>query len=206
METTCSTGDTFINEILLGALGASAYRKARFLRGTDDDRVVDWFVHSSLNGIPHASPKIRILTRSDMPKNVNLRLAAFSRWLIHQPSVLDGTQINLDIFQPIDLPDPDADLKNVARLRRKAGETLKEIAGSLDRDRKTIAKWCKGIKPPSPVESEVLSILRDGAVWKTSDIRAHSRFARQNVSMALKKLVHTDKIVRIKRGFYQIKK
>ena len=206
LETTCSTGDTFINEITSGALGASAYRKARFLRIADDNRLVDWGRAFISEWYPARIAKDEDTYTLRHAKNVNLRLAAFSRWLIHQPSVPDGIQIDLDIFQPVDLPDPDADLKNVARLRREAGENIKEIAESLKRDSRTISKWCKGIKPPSPVLCDVLGILRDRAVWKTSDIRAHSRFARRNVTTALKKLVDTDKIVRIKRGLYQIKK
>ena len=101
---------------------------------------------------------------------------------------------------------PNAELKNVARLRREAGERIKEIAECLNRDPRTISKWCEGIKPPSRVERDVLSILSNGKVWKTPDIVVHSRFKHQNVSTALKKLVDADKIARIKRGFYQIKK
>ena len=85
-----------------------------------------------------------------------------------------------------------------------ADNKAKVIAESLNRNRKTVAEWCEGIKPPSSVESEVLGILRDGAVWKTSDIVAHSRFARRNVMSALKRLLDADKIDRIKRSFYQI--
>ena len=206
LETTCSTGDTFINEITSGALGANAYRKARFLRIADNERVVGWVGAFISEWYPARIAKERDTYTLRHAKNVNLRLAAFSRWLTHQPCLLDGTQIDLDIFEPIELPDPDAELKNAARLRREAGETIKAIAESLNRNRKTVAKWCKGIKPPSPVESEVLGILRDGAVWKTSDIVAHSRFARRNVMLALKKLLDADKIECIKRSFYQIKK
>ena len=206
LKTTCSSGDTFINEIVSGALGASAYRKARFLRIADDERVVDWVRAFISQGYPARIAKKEDTYTLRLAKNFELRLAAFSRWLRHQSCLLDGTQIDLGIFQPIELPDPNAELKNAARLRREAGETIKVIAESLNRNRKTVAEWCEGIKPPSPVESEVLGILRDGAVWKTSDIVAHSRFARRNVMSALKKLLDADKIDRIKRSFYQIKK
>ena len=122
---------------------------------------------------------------------------------MRQPSVPDGVKIDLDIFETTELPDPDAELKNVARSRREAGETVKEIAESLNRNRKTVAKWCEGIKPLTPAQMDVLSILSDGKVWKTPDIVERSRFARQNVMTALKKLVETGAIFRMKRGHYQ---
>ena len=201
-----STGKTFSNELVSGALGASAYRKARFLHIADDDGVVDWVRTFISEWYPARIAKNEDTYALCHAKHLDLRLASFSRWLMHQPSVPDGTQIDLDIFQPVELPDPNAELKNVARFRREAGETIKAISESLNRDPRTVAKWCEGIKPPSPAQSEVLSILGDGKVWKTSDIVEHSRFARQNVMTALKKLLDAGTICKIKRGSYQIKK
>jgi len=96
-------------------------------------------------------------------------------------------------------------LKNVARSRREAGETIKAIAESLNRDPRTVAKWCKGIKAPSPAQSEVIGILSNGKVWKTLDIVKHSRFAGRNVRTALKTLLDASTIRKIKRGHYQKK-
>ena len=94
-----STGKTFGAEIVSGALGASAYRKSRLLHIADDDGDCGLGdVHLFRNGTPHGSQKMRIPTHSIMPKTLDLRLAAFSRWLMHQPSVPDNTQIDLDIF------------------------------------------------------------------------------------------------------------
>ena len=201
-----SPGKTFGTEIVSGALGASAYRRARFLHIADDDGVVDWVSAFLSEWYPARISKNEDTYALCHAKNTDLRLASFSRWLMHQPSVPDNTQIDLDIFSATEIPDPNAEHKNVARSRREAGETIKEIAESLNRNRKTVAKWCEGIKPPSPVESEILGLLRDGEVWKTSDIVAHSRFAHRNVTTALKKLLDADKIDKIKRGFYQIPK
>ncbi|MCY3743634.1 MAG: hypothetical protein OXH00_21685 [Candidatus Poribacteria bacterium] len=206
LKMTCSTGDTFLNEITSGALGASAYRKARFLHIAGDDRIMDWIRAFLSQWYPARIAKNKdtyVLTHAE---NVDLRLAAFSRWLMHQPSVPDGTQIDLDIFEPTELPDPDAELKNVARSRREAGETIKAISESLSRNRKTIAKWCEGINPLTPVQRDVLELLSDGKVWKTSDIVVHSQFVRRNVMTALKKLSDADKIRKIKRGLYQTQK
>ena len=201
-----STGKTFGAEIVSGALGASAYRKSRLLHIADDAGIVDWVRAFISEWYPARIAKNEDTYALYHAENLDLRLAAFSRWLMHQPSVPDNTQIDLDIFSATEIPDPNAEHKNVARSRREAGETIKEIAESLNRNRKTVAKWCEGIKPPSPVESEILGLLRDGEVWKTSDIVAHSRFAHRNVTTALKKLLDADKIDKIKRGFYQIPK
>ena len=203
LQTTCKSGDTFLNEVVSGALGASAYRKARFLHYADADRVVDWIRKFISEWYPARIAKNGDTYTLYYAENLALRLAAFSRWLMHQPGVPDGTQIDLDVSEPTELPDPNAELKNVARFRREAGETIKEIAESLNRDPRTISKWCEGIKPPTPAQREVLSILSDGKVWKTPDIVAHSRFKHQNVSTALKKLVDAGAIFRIKRGHYQ---
>ena len=200
-----STGKTFSNELVSGALGASAYRKARFLHIADDDRVVDWVRTFISEWYPARIAKNEDTYALCHAENLGFRLTSFSQWLMHQLSVPDGTQIDLDIFQPIELPDPNAELKNVARFRREAGETIKAISESLDRDPRTVAKWCEGIKPPSPAQSEVLSILGDGKVWKTSDIVEHSRFAGRNVKTALKTLSDAGTICKIKRGCYQKK-
>ena len=165
-----STGKSFGTEIVSGALGASAYRRARFLHIADDDGVVDWVSAFLSEWYPARIAKNEDTYALYHAENLDLRLASFSRWLMHQPSVPDNTQIDLDIFSATEIPDPNAEHKNVARSRREAGETIKEIAESLNRNRKTVAKWCEGIKPPSPVESEILGLLRDGEVWKTSDI------------------------------------
>ncbi len=201
-----ANGRTFIGEILRGALGASEYRKVRFLSYADDTRIVDWASQFISEWYPARIQKRHPHFALAPAKNLHLRLATFQRWLRHQPSPPDNLPPHLNIsFQPTALPDPHAQLKSVARSRRESGETIKSIAQSLNRDPKTIRKWCKGIKPPSPAQSDVLSILSDGKVWKTSDIVKHSRFTHQNVSTALKKLVDTRAISRIKRGHYQKK-
>ena len=201
-----STGKTFGTEIVSGALGASAYRKARFLQIADDDRLLDWVRSFISQWYPARIAKNKDTYALCHAENLDLRLATVSQWLMHQPSIPDGAQINLDIFQPTELPDSDAGLKNVARFRREVGETIKDISESLNRNPRTIRKWCEGITLLTPAQMEVLSILGDQKIWQTSEIVKHSRFARPNVMTALKKLLDADKIDRIKRGFYQIKK
>ena len=201
-----TNGQTFIGEIHRGALGGSEYRKARFLAYADDDRVVDWASQFVSEWYP-----ARIQKREDHfalthAENLDLRLASFQRWLIHQSSPPDNMPTDLDIsFQSTELPAPDAELKTIAQFRRESGETIKSIADSLKRHVNTVSKWCEGINPPSPAEAKVLSILSNGQVWKTPDIVKHSGFTHQHISITLKKLVDTGAISRIKRGHYQKK-
>ena len=206
LKMTRANGQTLIGEILRGALGASEYRKARFLSHADDDRIVDWASQFISEWYP-----ARIQKRGDYfaltpAKNLDLRLASFQRWLRHQPSPPDNIPTDFGIsFQTTALPDPDDKLTSIARFRRESGETITSIAESLNRNPRTISKWCEGIKPPSPAQKDILSILSDGNVWKTPDIVKCSRFTQQNVSTAIKKLLDTGAISRIKRGHYQKK-
>ena len=205
LNSSAETSKTFGSELSAGALGASAYRKARFLHCSDDDFVIRWVRGFVSQWYPARIGKNKDDYALCHAEHLDLRLAAFSRWLLKQPGVPDGTQLDLDIFQSVEIPDPNAELKNVARSRREAGETIKAIAESLNRDPRTVAKWCKGIKAPSPAQSEVIGILSNGKVWKTLDIVKHSRFAGRNVRTALKTLLDASTIRKIKRGHYQKK-
>ena len=205
LQSPSGSGKSFRSELESGALGASAYRKARFLHCADDDRVVNWVRAFVSEWYPARIAKNDDCYALRHAKHLQLRLAAFSRWLLQQPGVPDGTQLNLDICEATEFPDEDADLKNNARFRREAGETITAIAKALNRNPRTIRKWCEGIQPPSPAQRDILGILADGAVWKRSDIEARSRFARQNITSALNALLEADKICKPKRGYYQKK-
>ena len=205
LNSPAETGKTFGSEISAGALGASAYRKARFLHCADDDFLISW-----IQGFVSRWYPARIGKNDDdyalcHAEHIDLRLAAFSRWLLKQPGVPDGSELNLPVIEATELPDHDADLKKNARFRREAGETITSIAEALNRNPRTIRKWCEGIKPPSPAQSEILGILADGAVWKRSDIEARTRFAHQNITSAFNALLEAGKICKPKRGYYQQK-
>ena len=205
LQSPSGSGKSFKSELESGALGASAYRKARFLHCVDDNGVVDWVRAFVSEWYPARIAKNDDCYALFYAEHHQLRLAAFSRWLLQQPGIPDGTELKMDICEATEFPDEDADLKNNARFRREAGETITFIATALNRNPRTIRKWCEGIKPPSPVQREILGILADGDVWKRSDIEARSRFARQNITSAFKALLETDKICKPKRGYYQKK-
>ena len=203
LNSPADTGKTFGSQLSAGALGASAYRKARFLHCAEDDFVIRW-----IRGFVSEWYPARIAKNDDdyalcHAEHLDIRLAAFSLWLFKQPGVLDGSELTLSVFEATELPDHDEDLKNNARFRREAGETITSIAEALEIHRNKVSKWCEGIEPPSPAQSEILGILMDGAVWKRSDIEARSRFARRNITSAFNALVDAGKIYKPKRGYYQ---
>jgi len=98
---------------------------------------------------------------------------------------------------------PQADLEARVRERRKAGTVLEAIAAEFGLAYKTVAKWCKDIKRLSPTETEVLGLLADEQIWKTSDILTHSKFTRQGITIALNSLMEKEHITKIKRGHFQ---
>ena len=140
-------GKTFLGEINRGALGSSEYRRARFLHAADDASIVHWASQFVSEWYPARIQKQDHHFGLTHAKNLDLRLASFSRWLIHQPSVPESAQINLDIFQPTKLPHPNAERKTKARERRKSGTLLSEIASEFNISEGTASKWCKGISP-----------------------------------------------------------
>ena len=76
-----------------------------------------------------------------------LYLKSFERWLHHQPDVFDNAHIELTIFPATELPESNAEQKEIARQRRTEGATLKTIAGELGIEHQTVSRWCKDITP-----------------------------------------------------------
>ena len=147
LQATCSSGKTFGAEIVSGALGANAYRRARFLHIADDAGIVDWISAFLSEWYPARISKNEDTYALCRAENADLRLASFSRWLMHQPSVPDRVKIDLDLFQPTEPPDPKADRKAEARQRRKDGALLSQIAEEFDVPLSTAGVWCQGITP-----------------------------------------------------------
>ena len=115
LQSTSESGKTFGSEIESGALGAAAYRKVRFLHCADDDSVLNWGRAFISEWYPAHIEKRGVTFRLTYAKNIDLRMASFQQWMMHQPSIPDGTQIHLDLpFQTTELPDPDASVKKVA--------------------------------------------------------------------------------------------
>ena len=168
-----STGKTFGAEIASGALGASAYRRARFLRTAGDDGVVDWVRAFISEWYPARISKNEDTYALCHAKNADLCLASFSRWLMHQPSVPDGVKIDLDLFEPTEPPDPNADHKAEARQRRKDGALLSQIAEEFDVPLSTAGVWCQGITPKKETSDSgsVKDIIEQGGVPKSTAYR-----------------------------------
>ena len=165
LQSLSASGKSFGNEILSGALGASDYRKARFLHIADADSVVDWARSLISEWYPARIAKSDDSYALCHAEKLDLRIASFSYWLTQQPCVPDGAKIEFGIFETTELPDPNAELKVKAREHRNAGGLLKDIAIDLDVPLPTVSRWCEGITPAKPkaiqaIEMETLGISR----------------------------------------------
>lgn len=147
LATETSSGRNLGSEITSGALGAAAYRKARFLHIADDDRVVDWVRGFISEWYPARIAKADDAYTLTHAENLDLRIASFARWLIHQRGVPENTILDLGVFESTEPPDPDAERKSEARQERTDGATLKQIADEFDISLSTASSWCNGIKP-----------------------------------------------------------
>ena len=142
-----STGKPFGLELRSGALGASEYRKARFLHCAEDAQIlVDWAYRFISEYYPARLAKREDFYALQPDTYAELYLKSFERWLHHQPDVFDGAEIQLDIFEPIELPESNAEQKAVARKMRADGATLKVIAEELGVSANSVYTWCMGIK------------------------------------------------------------
>lgn len=99
--------------------------------------------------------------------------------------------------------DPKVNLKEKVRERREHGQTLETIATEFNLDRDTVQNWCDEIEVLSPTETDVMGLLENRQVWKTSDLVGQSKFSRQAVTIALNNLLENKSVTKIKRGYYQ---
>lgn len=141
LQSPLENGKTFGSEIVSGALGASAYRKARFLRSADDFQIVDWGRSFISEWYPARIAKSEDFYALCHAENLDLRLAAISRWLIHQPGVPDSSQVDLPIFDATELK---TDLKTeVFQLYIENNMTQKEISQQIGKGLATVNRWLK---------------------------------------------------------------
>ena len=99
--------------------------------------------------------------------------------------------------------DRKADLKKRVRERRKAGALLGTIAAEFGISKSTASRWCHDIKVAPSTETEVIGLLKGEQIWRTSEIVKHSKFTKQAIMLALKRLLEKGVITKIKRGHYQ---
>ena len=194
---TVSEGQTLFGRIKAGGLGAQAYRRARFLKIGDDAFVINWARTFIKEFYPATLSKRGNRYSLVHDKRIALILASFKCWLSKR---VDSEVPELETFAPID---PQAELKAQVRKRREAGALLEDIADEFDISTRKVSEWCNDIKVLSPTEAEVVGLLEDGQIWKTSDIEKHSTYTRQAVTIAIKNLLEKGLIVKIKRGYYQ---
>ena len=195
---TVSEGQTLFGRIREGGLGAQAYRRARFLKIGDEGFVINWARTFIKEFYPATLSKRGDSYSLVYDKRLSLILASIRCWLSRR---VDGEIPELEVgFEEIQ---PQTELKALVRERREAGELLESIANEFDLAIGTVSEWCKGIEKLSPTETEVMGLLENGEVWKTSDIEKRSKFTRQRITIAIKNLLEKGFITKIKRGYYQ---
>ena len=187
LQATCSSGKTFGSEIESGALGASGYRKARFLHCADDVAVVKWVRAFVAEWYPAFIAKKGETYGIRSDHKWDLYRDSFLRWLMHQPGFPDDAHVTLDIFQSTELPNPNTELKAQAREKRRDGITLTEISKKLGVNVSTVSRWCRDI-PKSKPDADV--ILEE----KVLELKAHGMSIRK-IANALK--VSRGKVERI---------
>ena len=195
---TVSGGQTLFGKIKQGGLGSQAYQRARFLKIGDDAFVINWARTFIKEFYPATLSKRGESYALVHDKKLQLILASIQCWLSRRvagevPALEKG-------FEEIA---PQVEIKEQVRERRKAGELLESIASEFGLALGTVSEWCKGIETLPPTETDVLRLLEDGQVWRTSDIEKHSTFTRQRVTIALKSLLKKNLIQKIRRGYYQ---
>ena len=195
---TVSHGQTLFGRIKQGGLGASAYRRARFLQIGSDAFVISWARIFIKEYYPATLSKRGDCYSLVHDKRTPLILSSFKCWLSQH---VEGEIPELETY--FDQIDPQIELKAQVRERRKTGVKLETIASEFDLAIGTVSEWCKDINVLSPTETEVIGLLEDGQIWKTSDILTHSTFTKRSVTNALNNLVEKEFITKIKRGQYQ---
>ena len=195
---TVSHGQTLFGRIKQGGLGAPAYRRARFLQIGSDAFVINWARTFIKEFYPATLSKRGDCYSLVHDKRTPLILDSFKCWL---SQCVEGEIPELELcFEQIE---PQVALKEQVRKHREAGELLETIAAAFGLAIGTVSEWCKDIKVLSPTETEVIGLLENGQIWKTSDILTHSTFTRQAVMIALSSLLKKGFITKIKRGYYQ---
>ena len=195
---TVSDGQTLFGRIKAGGLGAQAYRRSRFLKIAGDAYVINWARTFIKEFYPATLSKRGDRYSLVHDKRIDLILASLRCWLSKR---VDSEVPELETY--FEEVQPQTELKAQVRERRKAGASLEAIAAEFDLAIGTISEWCKDVKVLSPTETEVMGLLEDGQVWKTSDIEKHSKFTRQAVTIAIKNLLEKELITKIKRGYYE---
>ena len=140
LDTVCH-GQTLFGRIKQGGLGASTYRRARFLQIGSDAFVINWARTFIKEYYPATLSKRGSRYSLVHDKRIALILASFKCWLGQH---VTGEIPELETcFKQID---PQVELKQQVRERRKTGATLETIASEFDISIYTASEWCKGIK------------------------------------------------------------
>lgn len=134
-------GQTLFGRIKQGGLGASAYRRARFLQIGSDGFVINWAKTFIKEFYPATLSKRGDRYSLVNDKRLQLILSSFKCWL--------SKRVNVELseletcFEQID---PQTELKQQVRERREAGASLETIKAEFGISLNKASRWCQGIK------------------------------------------------------------
>ena len=180
---TVSEGQTLFGRMKAGGLGAQAFRRARFLQIRDDAFVVDWARRFIREFYPATLSKRGDAYSLVHNKQLPLILASIRCWLSQRvrgevPQLEQG-------FADID---PQAEIRERVRARRKGGALLETIAAEFDLAVSTVSKWCQDIQvTKQTVKGQAAKQRAAKAARKQKAIKmAKSGMSKTGIATALK--------------------
>ena len=166
---TVSHGQTLFGRIKQGGLGASAYRRARFLQIGSDAFVISWAQTFIKEFYPATLSKRGDRYSLVHDKKIGLILASFKCWLSQR---VEGEIPELETY--FEQIDPQVELKEQVRKRRETGAKLETIADEFDISVYTASEWCKDIKVEKETQAKITAKKRAKKKQEDAELRARA--------------------------------
>lgn len=183
LNTVCH-GQTLFGRIKQGGLGTQAYRRARFLNIGDDAFVIHWARTFIKEFYPTTLSKRANCYALVHDKRLPLLLASFKCWLGQHVA---GEIPELETcFKQID---PQAELKQQVRERRKAGAKLETIASAFEIAIGTVSEWCKDITVDKETQAEIKANKRAKKKQEDAQLRTRASELKER-GLSLREIAH----------------
>ena len=181
---TVREGQTLFGRIKQGGLGTQAYRRARFLNIGDDAFVIHWARTFIKEFYPTTLSKRGNCYALGHDKRLPLLLASFKCWLGHHVA---GEIPELETC--LKQVDPQAELKQQVRERRKAGAKLETIASALGIAYGKVQDWCKDITVDKETQAEIKANKRAKKKQEDAQLRTRASELKER-GLSLREIAH----------------
>ena len=166
---TVSHGQTLFGRIKQGGLGASAYRRARFLQIGSDAFVISWAQTFIKEFYPATLSKRGNRYSIVHDKKIGLILASIKCWLEKQV----GGEIP-ELTTDFEAVAPQAELEKQVRERRKSGALLEDIADEFGISTRKVSEWCKDIKVEKETQAKITAKKRGKKKQEDAELKARA--------------------------------